>query len=527
MNSFLNNDGRDGFWSIEAWCASQESIPTPMLESAATQTFLERLNCPTIHPFCSQFNDTTYPIPGIPPQGPLLHADHWETVGDVLMSTMAMTLPPLLAMAELWLRLFACVVAPWGIVQLLTTLMVQSEPSNEPKNAPWFLRQHLPALLTLASTLVLATDVFYVLEFGPGLGRSLLTTAMVLVWFQQSKNTNTTGNLHTKFPYYNRVWVVLTLLGWMYLSSSSSVTSTSKPLPEGLFYDTSSPTAQAVVDHWPEPYRTFDHGTPWFPTGDSRTGLPFLIYSIPQPPVWNRVWLSVEDNTEVVALDIAFPSTGYDPDQPVYLVLHGLNGGSQEAFVQDFCLRRLKEQATVVVMVARGLMDLPVRGWNIFHGARWQDAHAASLALRRAVGDSVMLVGVGYSMGAIVLGNLLSRVGKETALSAAVSVSGGLDMREELYFTRAARLWQPIITPELRDTFVVGKFGERVRHRLSKAGLKKLMRATHVTAVDIAAVVEYNGFRDIDHYYSEMSALGDVPVAEYLGADAFDPSRRM
>jgi predicted alpha/beta-fold hydrolase len=134
----------------------------------------------------------------------------------------------------------------------------------------------------------------------------------------------------------------------------------------------------------------------------------------------------------------------------------------------------------------------------------------------------------GYSMGAIILGNMVARSGPECALDAAVAISGGLDMRNQIDFHRAQRLWQPILTSELRDTFVLGKWGERVRHRLSKDEMKAMMRATHITEIDKTAVVAYNGFRDVVHYYSEMSLLGDVPFPsdEYSG-DSIPSTRRV
>ena len=120
-------------------------------------------------------------------------------------------------------------------------------------------------------------------------------------------------------------------------------------------------------------------------------------------------------------------------------------------------------------------------------------------------------------MGAIIMANMVARAGPDCALDAAVAVSGGLDMREMIDFARAQRLWQPILTQELRETFVIGKWGERVRHRLTKDEMVAMMRATHVTEIDKWAIVAYNGYRDIVHYYSEMSALGDVEFDEYRG----------
>lgn len=113
------------------------------------------------------------------------------------------------------------------------------------------------------------------------------------------------------------------------------------------------------------------------------------------------------------------------------------------------------------------------------------------------------------------LGNYVARSGAECQLNVAVSVSGGLDMRYEANYTRAQRLWQPILTKELRETFMLGKWGERARARLTRDELRWMLRAYHITEIDETAVVAYNGFRDLDHYYSEMSALGDVPLEEH------------
>lgn len=290
----------------------------------------------------------------------------------------------------------------------------------------------------------------------------------------------------------------------------------------------SSRHATQIVDEWPESYRAYaEVSTPWLPTGDGRTGIPFLVNAV-RSPNWIRVWLPLADG-EVIALDIALPKCGHVTDQPVYLVLHGLNGGSSEEYVKDFALRRTEQEgATVIVMVARGLMDLPIRSMNVFHGARWEDPHQAALAIRKAISPGQIFAGVGYSMGAIILGNMVSRTGADCALDVAVAISGGLDTRFELDLPRAQRLWQPLLIKKLRDHFALGKWGERVRYRLSKTQMKALMRSTYVTDFDRTAVVAYHGYRDLVHYYSEMSALGDVPFPsdEYNGP-ILPPIRRM
>ena len=71
---------------------------------------------------------------------------------------------------------------------------------------------------------------------------------------------------------------------------------------------------------------------------------------------------------EAVALDVARPDAP-KPGAPVVLVLHGLNGGSAEAYVQDLVAHVTARGGVACVLVARGLMATPVRD-DLFHGAR-------------------------------------------------------------------------------------------------------------------------------------------------------------
>jgi predicted alpha/beta-fold hydrolase len=117
----------------------------------------------------------------------------------------------------------------------------------------------------------------------------------------------------------------------------------------------------------------------------------------------------------------------------------------------------------------------------MFHGARTVDAHAAALAVRRALGPDQVVVGVGYSMGAIVLNNYVASYGPDCALDGAIGISGGLDMRYQEQFYRAQRLWQPMLAETLRDEFLLGKWGKRILARLSEYEMLRMMRASHVT----------------------------------------------
>ena len=538
-------------WTLEEYCNHQTPLDwSTFSTSSSTRDFLQALELPVVHPFCDHYvlhnsittsNTALYYLPEIPRQGPLVNHDHLETAWDVIVTLFSMTIRPLASMAELWLRFFAFLLAP----PLIGLLWMWNEEDRWLASAaipkerrPSFYRTFfagMSCLFAVVCSIVLLTDTLYVLDFGPQLGGTLLALSTALSFRLCQK--------------YNLIWtrrsIALLLLLCVYLvvdykaSDGSLSLRFGEPvehatISEGLYYDSENTILdQTVTKHWSPTDWTYTYAngaTPWMTSGDSRTALPFVLNQV-SPLKWHRLWLPVmeEGDEEVVALDFTFPKSGYDSTKPIYMILHGINGGTHEGFIKDFAHRRTKQDgATVCVMVARGLEDLPVRGWRTFHGARWTDAHQASLAIRKVLDkdNGQLLVGVGYSMGAIILSNLVGRVGRDCALDAVIALSGGLDLRFQTNFYRAQRLFQPIVTVALRGTFLLGKWGERVRARLTQEEMKALMRGTHITDIDRHCVVPYHGFRELEHYYSEMSLLGDVATGEY-DTGRIDPIRRV
>lgn len=82
-------------------------------------------------------------------------------------------------------------------------------------------------------------------------------------------------------------------------------------------------------------------------------------------------------------------------------------------------------------------------------------------------------------------------------------------MVEQITFYRSMRLWQPMLAQELRDTIFQG-YKQRYKARLSTQEYLEFMRSTNIAAIDRYAVVRYNQFQDLTHYYSEMSAMGET-----------------
>merc|ERR1712100_942338 len=91
---------------------------------------------------------------------------------------------------------------------------------------------------------------------------------------------------------------------------------------------------------------------------------------------YERVWLQAPDS-EFFACDWVFPPSGYDPNQPVVILLSGLapsqHWSKAGGFLADAAWHlSCRSGMTVVVLVARGTMDTEVKK-HLFHGARVSD----------------------------------------------------------------------------------------------------------------------------------------------------------
>eukprot|EP00984_Skeletonema_dohrnii_P019263 scaffold9179_cov124-Skeletonema_dohrnii-CCMP3373.AAC.1 len=540
-------------------------------------------------------NNELLPTPFVGPMTPMeLHDNSLYELALTLTKVGA----PLIAMGELWLRLFAFYICPLCLLWMIyrdskrmfcgnqkktsttdtkanksknatATKSAANDVDNSCNNKDMFI-----SIVGMASSAVLFTDSLYVYEFGRLFGFSLWCVATVMaIRLALSLRTNASDNVMTRTKnknssirmpnknvmFQSAILVCISTTVVVYLQSKGHVGNPHSnailhqmPHPgidlptiePGLYYSKSNPLVSSIASNLKESAYTYDvqHGaTPYLVSGDQRTGIPFIVNSV-EDQQYMRVYVTNPSDSEHLALDIAFPFDGFnyggkrklihDSANPVYLVLHGLNGGSHEEYVKDLVQRRRAEGSTVVVMIARGMMDTTMSGWNVFHGARTGDADIAARALKKGLTSLAesqsrprrqVLVGVGYSMGAIVLSNYVARSGEHCSLDAAIAVSGGLDMRQNLNFHRSMRLWQPILTFNLRDDMLIAKYARFYKQKLTRGQFLRMLRTTSVSALDVEAIVTYNSFNDLVHYYSEMSAMGDR-IAEFGLLDKYSNS---
>lgn len=348
-------------WSLEAFCAQQHEQYVLAHDQEwnslhpSAKDFLEKLDLPSLHPFCTHPEETLlHPMP--PPMGPTSDFDAstvWEAMGTAFWYHVA----PAAALTYLNAVLIAIYVAPIGLIWLLSRIFWICRHNYCKVDTSWTIQTEILFHLTLFFSWIVVTDDQYVLGIGRGLGVGLVGGLLLVALTLLSTKLSYPMFLH-------RVFLVLILCSfvspWTLWDTEEIYTN----IQPGLYYDRENMLIRQTVDRWNETLPDYAHiATPWQWTGDARTGLPYLMNHI-ETCNFQRVWLPTVDN-EYVALDIAFPSKGHNSSNPLYLVLHGLNGGSEEGYVLDFVSSRTKAGSTVVVMVARGLMNTPIQGWTV------------------------------------------------------------------------------------------------------------------------------------------------------------------
>ncbi|KAN0060422.1 hypothetical protein ACQY0O_007752 [Thecaphora frezii] len=209
------------------------------------------------------------------------------------------------------------------------------------------------------------------------------------------------------------------------------------------------PTVQSLLASCPslDPARkpTFKP-TPWLTTGHLQT-----IYCavgsfdhIDPVQYRRRVFLTPDGGT--VSLDISPPAlapseaelqstdTAAAAGVPTVVCLHGLTGGSHESYVRN-CFSRLTAPKSEggagyrgVVVNFRGCASTPVTSPQLYSASKTSDLRSALLLLTQLYPKSPM-VGIGFSLGANVLGKYLGEEGDDSPLLAGIIVGTPFDLK--------------------------------------------------------------------------------------------------
>ncbi|KAF4690527.1 Phospholipase abhd3 [Perkinsus olseni] len=223
------------------------------------------------------------------------------------------------------------------------------------------------------------------------------------------------------------------------------------------------------------------HPTPYLFNAHLRTLiLHVLMYGSPPPQGLQRRWFPVEG--QHIALDVLLPKGS---PKGVVLLLHGLNGDTNEPYVIDMYKACQGRGFIGCGMLGRGLAGSPFNGGprDTFSPGRISDVLAVVKMLHSCTSLPVYLVG--WSLGGVIAANLVARLW-------------------EMFDSKCAvELWHPILAFELKRSLLW--------RMVSLTGYEPEPKDWYYTCNDLLQVeaavgAPAHGFDSVWDYYRAMSA---------------------
>lgn len=210
-------------------------------------------------------------------------------------------------------------------------------------------------------------------------------------------------------------------------------------------------------------------------------------------------------------------------ETPAVLVVHGLEGSAQSAYVLETCRALAGHGIRAVAMNFRSCGGEPNRLARLYHAGDTGDvAFALDLLAERFPGAP--LGAVGFSLGGNQLLKHLGERGREAGVRAAVGVSVPFDLdagASKLEASAMGRLYASVFVRSLRGKFLAKR--DLIGDTCDEA---RVLRARSLREFDEAATAPLHGFRDAAHYYAVSSSgpfLPRIRVPTLLVHAADDP----
>jgi predicted alpha/beta-fold hydrolase len=226
-------------------------------------------------------------------------------------------------------------------------------------------------------------------------------------------------------------------------------------------------------------------------------------------------------------LDLDFASVAGKPaladDAPMVLVVHGLEGSAQSAYVLETCRAAYDLGMRAAAMNFRSCSGEPNRLARFYHAGETGDlSFLLDLLADRFPGAA--LGAVGFSLGANQLLKYLGERGGAARVRAAAAVSVPFDLdagSRKLQASFMGRVYTGVFVRSLQRKY------RRKREMIGDAcDAGRVLAARSFHEFDDAATARLHGFRDVHHYYSSQSSqnfLGGIRVPTLLVHATDDP----
>lgn len=252
------------------------------------------------------------------------------------------------------------------------------------------------------------------------------------------------------------------------------------------------------IDYRPRPFRAAG----WLPGPHAQT-LAGRYLRAPHGVHYRRERVETPDG-DFLDLDFAEVETAraVADDAPLCLVIHGLEGSSRSAYVQETCRVLAESGIRAVAMNFRSCSGEPNRLTRFYHAGDTEDL-AFVLGVLRERTPAATLMAMGFSLGANQLLKYLGERGPASLIRAAVAVSIPFDLgagSDQLDESWIGRIYVRHFVRQLQDKF---------RHKQDAIGDRldaaRILSARSFREFDDAATSRLHGFRDADDYYTRSS----------------------
>jgi len=189
------------------------------------------------------------------------------------------------------------------------------------------------------------------------------------------------------------------------------------------------------------------------------------------------------------------------PEQPLVLILHGLEGGEGSHYVRSAVQSLTQAGFQVVFMFHRGCSDEPNRLSRSYHSGETGDLAAVIQAIEQQHSHGVYAA-IGYSLGANVLLKYLGEQGESARLEKAVAVSTPFDLHaaSKKLNRGFSRIYQRHLLKHMRR-----RYREKFATRSAPLSVE-LKRLTTFQAFDHEVTAVLNGFDSGLDYYTRSSS---------------------
>jgi len=260
---------------------------------------------------------------------------------------------------------------------------------------------------------------------------------------------------------------------------------------------------------------------PWLKNRHLQTILPNLGFRRAYRGVLERETLELPDG-DFLHLDW-LKQDQKNPEQPLLLCLHGLEGSSRSNYAGDLIAEAEKAGWNAVVMHFRGCSGEPNRLPRSYHAGDTADLASVLKHLRKTGVGENKIFATGYSLGGNLLLKYLGEQGSSSAIDAAAAISVPFDL-----YGAALTVEQGF--SQRYQAYLMRKMLGRVRSKSHQVegliDLEKALNSRNFIEFDEYVTAPLHGFEGHRDYYNRCSSIGflkDIGVPTLVLHSRDDP----